>query len=205
MNTPAASRPELPRIRADICDAGPQCARQEPPRAQRAYNRPMDDAHPDARHDDIPRPTDDHASMWTAADERRLFHEGMELFNDGQWFEAHEVWEDIWHMAGGPRKRFYQGLIQCAVTLEHVRRGNPRGVRTVWTSARSKFAGLPQVYRGVNVKALLTGVGGAIARILELPDEYFDPARPRGQMLPFNPADVPRLTLEYDPFADDAA
>ncbi len=146
-------------------------------------------------------PTAD-ASPWAVADERRLFHEGMQLFNEGEWFEAHEVWEDIWHMASGDRKRFYQGLIQCAVTLEHVRRGNPRGVRTVWISAQSKFVGLPQVYRGVNIHALLSGIGAAIEPILKLPPQYFDPARPRGQTLPFNKAQVPTLTLEYDPFTD---
>ncbi len=161
----------------------------------------MTDAQTDSMRDDRGEGTTTSA----AEKERRLFHEGMELFNEGEWFEAHEVWEDIWHMAGGRRKRFYQGLIQCAVTLEHVRRGNPRGVRTVWASAQSKFVGLPGVYRGVNIKALLTGIGEAIARILNLPDTYFDPGRPRGQALPFDPAAVPTLKLEYDPFADGVA
>src|SRR5690606_20932959 len=68
----------------------------------------------------------------TDHDEGAIFHEGIALFNEGEWFEAHESWEDIWHMAAGPRKLFYQGLIQCAVTLEHMRRGNPRGVVTVY-------------------------------------------------------------------------
>jgi uncharacterized protein len=164
----------------------------------------MNDSQPDSQPDGIQHKTGDHASTWTAADERRLFHEGMDLFNDGEWFEAHEVWEDIWHMAGGRRKRFYQGLIQCAVTLEHVRRGNPRGVRSVWRSARSKFEGLPRIYRGVDVEALLTGMARAIGPILNLPPDRFAPGRSRGQALPFDPADVPRLTLQYDPFdADD--
>ena len=70
-----------------------------------------------------------HSYASDTTDEAKVFHEGIRLFNEGDWFEAHEIWEDIWHVASGPRKKFYQGLIQCAVTIEHVRRGNPRGVR----------------------------------------------------------------------------
>ncbi len=84
-----------------------------------------------------------------ADDEDRLFHEGLRLFNAGEWFEAHEVWEDIWHMASGQKKRFYQGLIQYAVTIEHIRRGNPRGVKCVYETCLTKFRGLPTVYMGV--------------------------------------------------------
>ena len=71
--------------------------------------------------------------------EAAIFHEGLKLFNGQEWFDAHETWEDIWVMASGSRKLFYQGLIQCAVVLEHVRRGNPRGVRSVWKIAFGMF------------------------------------------------------------------
>lgn len=134
-------------------------------------------------------------------DEAHIFHEGLSLFNDGEWFDAHEAWEDIWHLAEGDRKRFYQGLIQCAVAMEHVRRGNPRGVRSVWQSCEPKFAGLPEVYMGINVPRLLADMRRALDPILNLPASAFDPALPRGRKLPFDPADAPRITLEHDPFA----
>jgi uncharacterized protein len=128
-------------------------------------------------------------------DETKLFHEGVDLFNAGEWFEAHEVWEDAWHLAEGQRKRFYQGLIQCAVTLEHVRRGNPRGVRSVMKTALPKFEGLPAVYLGVDVPKLIADMKAAVQPILDLPAETFDPALPRGQQLPFDPAKAPKITL----------
>ncbi len=142
-----------------------------------------------------PQPTDDRT------EEARLFHEGVHLFNTGEWFEAHEAWEGIWHMASGDRKRFYQGLIQCAVTIEHIRRGNPRGVLTVYKTAVPKFRGLPEVYMGVNIPRLLAGLERVVAPIRALPPAAFDPTRPRGQNLPLNRSQVPRIELEYDPFA----
>ena len=41
---------------------------------------------------------------------------GIVLFNRGDFFEAHEVWEQLW-MEPGEDKKFFQGLIQAAVAL----------------------------------------------------------------------------------------
>ncbi len=137
-------------------------------------------------------------------DEANTFHEGIELFNAGEWFEAHEVWEDIWVLAEGEKKRFYQGLIQVSVAIEHIRRGNPRGVRTVYKNAQPKFEGLPHVYMGVDVPKLLGDLKSTVDPILNLPPERFDPAIPRGQDLPFDPEERPLIKLEYDPFRTES-
>src|SRR5262249_26444350 len=44
---------------------------------------------------------------------------GVLLFNEQAYFEAHEVWEDLWAESYGPERKFYQGLIQAAVGLCH--------------------------------------------------------------------------------------
>jgi predicted metal-dependent hydrolase len=131
-----------------------------------------------------------------SADEARLFHEGLRLFNAGEYFHAHEAWEDLWRLAAGARKRFYQGLIQCAVTLEHVRRGNPRGVLSVFRSARQKFEGLPATYHGVNVPELLAAMERFLAPIQALPVDTFAPGQVRGMKLPVNLAEAPKITLQ---------
>lgn len=146
-----------------------------------------------------------HSYASDTTDEAKVFHEGIRLFNEGDWFEAHEIWEDIWHMASGPRKKFYQGLIQCAVTIEHVRRGNPRGVRSVWETAQAKFVDLPDIYMGVDVRKLLTEIETLIRPILELPPPWFDPARGKGLDLPVDLAGAPAIILTLDPFANGAS
>jgi hypothetical protein len=134
-------------------------------------------------------------------DEARLFHRGRALFNRGEWFEAHETWEEIWRPASGPRKSFYQGLIQCAVALEHVRRGNPRGVLTVLASAQARFHGLPEVYMGVNIARLLAQMERMLAPVRALPTACFKPGAGRGRKLPVDFGQAPQIELEYDPFA----
>lgn len=61
------------------------------------------------------------------------FDEGCEHFNKREYFEAHEVWEDLWNEETGPRHAFLQCLIQVAVALHHSENKN-------WTGTRKLFA-----------------------------------------------------------------
>lgn len=134
-------------------------------------------------------------------DESHLFHLGLRLFNERDFFEAHETWEDLWHMASGERKLFYQGLIQCAVTLVHVQRGNPRGVANVWKTAQQKFESLPAVYRGVDLTDLQSRMTRFLSPVLAMPTDAYAPGKGRGIALPVNLLDAPQITLLADPFA----
>lgn len=83
---------------------------------------------------------------------------GVACFQALDFFEAHEELELAWRATPpGDDKRFLQGLIQLAVSLEHWRRGNPRGARGQWEKARAKLAGLPPVYGGLALDELLEG------------------------------------------------
>ncbi|MDQ2870408.1 MAG: DUF309 domain-containing protein [Acidobacteriota bacterium] len=46
-----------------------------------------------------------------------LISRGRELFNRGDFFEAHEVWEEAWLAETGSTRRMLQGLIQIAAAL----------------------------------------------------------------------------------------
>lgn len=60
---------------------------------------------------------------------------GIVLFNRGDFFEAHEVWESLWMETHGPEKPFVQGLIQAAVGMCHFCNGNVRGAIKLYKSA----------------------------------------------------------------------
>ena len=60
---------------------------------------------------------------------------GIVLFNRGDFFEAHEVWESLWMETFGPEKQFFQGLIQAAVGLCHFCNGNVRGAVKLYHSS----------------------------------------------------------------------
>ena len=76
---------------------------------------------------------------------------GIQLIQDQDWFEAHEVLEDPWREASGANKCFLHALIHGAVSLEHLKRKNPRGAWGQWKKAEVKFAQLPAVVDGWNI------------------------------------------------------
>lgn len=58
-------------------------------------------------------------------------HRGIALFNRDDYFEAHEVLEDVWRAAAPEQKQFLQGLVQIAVALHHYSRANLAGAGSV--------------------------------------------------------------------------
>jgi hypothetical protein len=55
---------------------------------------------------------------------------GLDLFNHGYYWEAHEAWESLWHICGrrGPLATFFKALIQWAVVGVKAREQCPEGV-----------------------------------------------------------------------------
>jgi len=131
--------------------------------------------------------------------ERKLYYDGIHLFNEHEFFEAHEVWEDIWHMAYGLKFEFYQGMIQCAVALEHYRRGNPRGVVSLFQSYNRHFADVPPIFMGLDVKDFLARMRTALTPVIDA-----NPLPGPGE-IELDVSRAPRIELKYDPFATGEA
>ena len=55
------------------------------------------------------------------------FHEGVAEFNRRRFFEAHEVWEDLWHEYRHDDRTLLQGLIQVAAGCYHLQTNNLDG------------------------------------------------------------------------------
>jgi uncharacterized protein len=76
----------------------------------------------------------------------RLFLHGIELFNAGYYWEAHEVWEGLWHAHGrkGATADVLKGLIKLAAAGVKAREGQEHGVRTHARRASESFAAARQ-------------------------------------------------------------
>ena len=82
------------------------------------------------------------------------FEKGVALFNARKFFEAHEVWEELWLVEPEPEKTFLQGLIQLAAAFHHHGRGNPRGTQSLLAAGLAKLERFPDDHRGVAVGEL---------------------------------------------------
>jgi len=83
---------------------------------------------------------------------------GISLFNAAQFFEAHEVLEDVWRDAPEPERKFLQGLIQVAVAFVHYSRGNQLGCRSVLQRARRNLSAYPAAHGGLDLSSLRKSV-----------------------------------------------
>jgi predicted metal-dependent hydrolase len=76
---------------------------------------------------------------------------GIDHFNRGEYFDAHEVWEDLWRDCEPADRLFYQSLIQAAVALYHGGNGNRTGASRLFTSGRGKMSGYRPAHQGLDV------------------------------------------------------
>jgi hypothetical protein len=82
------------------------------------------------------------------------YRRGIRLFNAGEFYEAHEVWEDVWRESAGLEKKFLQGLIQAAVALHHRSTGNVVGAGSLMARGLRNLEEYPAEYGGIRVGEL---------------------------------------------------
>jgi uncharacterized protein len=90
----------------------------------------------------------------------KAFNRGLRLFNDAEFFEAHEVWEDVWRAAPEQEKKFLQGLIQISVGLHHHSTGNQVGARSLLTRGARNLSQYGENFGGIDLLSLLQQVAG---------------------------------------------
>jgi len=94
---------------------------------------------------------------------------GARRFDAGEWFAAHEAWEEAWRRAEGARRALLQGLILAAAALWKRERGVPRGAARLWARGRAKLregapaALLPEGAGGLDVERFVAALDAALA------------------------------------------
>jgi hypothetical protein len=107
------------------------------------------------------------------SDRPDALEQGRAAFNRGEYFLAHELWEEVWREVGDVEQRtFVQGLIQIAAGLHHLQKHRPRpaigllrkGLEKLSPTgpARPARPARPASYARLRVELLL----GQVARLL---------------------------------------
>ena len=51
----------------------------------------------------------------------------LNLFNNHEWYEAHDAFEEIWYSVDGEERQVIQGILQVSVSQFHLSKGNLNG------------------------------------------------------------------------------
>jgi predicted metal-dependent hydrolase len=82
------------------------------------------------------------------------FQRGVTHFNAREFFEAHEVWEEIWLVEVEPERTFLQGIIQIAAAFHHYCRENSDGAESLLAAGIVKLSRFPAHHRGLEIEEL---------------------------------------------------
>ena len=98
-------------------------------------------------------------------DSQAIFEHGIEMFNRGEFFECHEVLEQIWTSAQQPERWFLQSLIHFAVGFYHHQRSNPDGATRQLRKGLRKIQSYLPEWGGVRTTAIAQEARGCLAVI----------------------------------------
>ena len=98
-------------------------------------------------------------------DPLKLFQEGVELFNRGEFYDCHEVFEELWTPTEQPDRWFLQSLIHFAVGFYHHRNGNAVGATRQLGKGLKKLEGYLPRWDGVDTAAIESEVRRCLAVI----------------------------------------
>lgn len=114
----------------------------------------------------------------------KLYLEGIRLFNEEEFFECHDVLEELWTEIVGDERRFYQGLIQAAVGLFHFGNDNLGGARKMYHAAVDKLKAYPPRCLGMNLEKFLVDLKYCFQELLDAENTYPEGVSLRDERIP---------------------
>lgn len=95
----------------------------------------------------------------TAEERRSLLRQGLDQLHGGDFFAAHETWEEVWRSTTPEPKTLLQGLIQVAAALHQIRDLRRReGPRRTLAKAHRNLESYAPMALGLDITSLLRSV-----------------------------------------------
>jgi uncharacterized protein len=93
------------------------------------------------------------------------FWQGIETFNQGEYYACHDLLEALWIEAVEPEKTLYQGILQIAVALYHLDNLNWRGAVILLGEGLHRLSRYPDEYDGLDLGQLRTDAAQTLSTL----------------------------------------
>jgi len=93
---------------------------------------------------------------------------GMQLFNEGEYWLAHEALEEAWNEEDGAVRELYRAILQTAVVYLHITRDNYNGAIKVYGRVQKWIQPWPEECRGIQIGQLRRDLEAVIAEVKRL-------------------------------------
>lgn len=122
---------------------------------------------------------------WNVIDELPAqYREGVRLFNEEEFFECHDVLEELWAESVGDERLFLQGLIQASIALFHFGNENFGGAKKLYLTASTKLAPYGDEFMGIRLSAFLSDLKRCFQELLDNTEAYPTTVAIRDELVP---------------------
>ncbi len=95
-------------------------------------------------------------------------YQGILLFNQKKFFQAHDELEFAWRETKDPIRELYRGILQVGVSYYHLENNNIRGAKIMLQRAQKWLKLFPDVCQGIDVKKLKNDADKIYLLILDI-------------------------------------
>ena len=81
------------------------------------------------------------------------FNYALNLFNDQKWYEAHDVFEEIWNNVDGDERQIIQGILQVSVSQFHLSKGNLNGATILLGEGLGRIKTRTKINLGIDLES----------------------------------------------------
>ena len=75
----------------------------------------------------------------------------LNLFNNHEWYEAHDAFEEIWNFVDGDERQVIQGILQVAVSQFHLSKGNLNGATILLGEGLGRIKTRTEINLGIDL------------------------------------------------------
>ncbi len=118
------------------------------------------------------------------ADLPEQYVEGLRLFNQEDFFECHDVLEELWSETLGEEKKFIQGLIQAAIALFHFGNENYGGAKKLYLTSTKLLGSYGSEYMGLALQRFLDDFAACFTELLANTEDYPTTVALRDELVP---------------------
>jgi hypothetical protein len=80
-------------------------------------------------------------------------HIALNLFNNHQWYEAHDAFEEIWNSVDGDERQVIQGILQVSVSQFHLSKGNLNGATILLGEGLGRIKTRTKINLGIDLES----------------------------------------------------
>ena len=77
----------------------------------------------------------------------------LNLFNNREWYEAHDAFEEIWNSVDGDERQVIQGILQVSVSQFHLSKGNLNGATILLGEGLGRIKTRTEINLGIDLES----------------------------------------------------